>query len=200
MTSEKHWNTICYVDGFNLYHAIDNLKRPALKGVNLWALAESLLRKRERLASVEYFSAYAKWLPDKYRRHQIYVRALEAAGVTANMAHFKERDVTCRSCGHTWVSREEKETDVRLALKIFEHAVDNMFDRAIIISADSDLVPIVQTIKTRFPEKEVFIAAPPRRYRVARDLIGATGSSLDLTPGRLAKNLFSADALPPAWR
>ena len=124
MTSEKHWNTICYVDGFNLYHAIDNLKRPALKGVNLWALAESLLRKRERLASVEYFSAYAKWLPDKYRRHQIYVRALEAAGVTANMAHFKERDVTCRSCGHTWVSREEKETDVRLALKIFEHAVD----------------------------------------------------------------------------
>ena len=32
----------CYVDGFNLYHAIDDLRKPHLKWVNLWALAESL--------------------------------------------------------------------------------------------------------------------------------------------------------------
>ena len=200
MVTERIWKAICYVDGFNLYHAVADLNRPNLEGVDLWALAESLLRKNERLEGVEYFSAYAKWHQHKYRRHQVYVRALERTGVSINMAHFKEKNVTCRSCGSKWITREEKETDVRLALKISEHAVNDAFDRAIIISADSDLVPIVQTIKAHFPHKQVFIAAPPGRYRVARDLIAATGSSMEITPGRIARHLFPANTMPPAWR
>src|SRR5829696_9188995 len=34
----------CYIDGFNLYHSIDELRKPHLKWVNLWALAESFVR------------------------------------------------------------------------------------------------------------------------------------------------------------
>lgn len=63
---------IVYVDGFNLYHAIDDLKRPHLKWLDLRALAESLLRKDETLKSVKYFSAYATWMPDRYARHRDY--------------------------------------------------------------------------------------------------------------------------------
>lgn len=36
MTKER---VICYIDGFNLYHAIRDLKQPYLKWVNLWTLA-----------------------------------------------------------------------------------------------------------------------------------------------------------------
>ena len=50
--------TITYIDGFNLYHSIDELGRPELKWLNLWSLAESLIRKNEELVEVNYFSAY----------------------------------------------------------------------------------------------------------------------------------------------
>lgn len=185
----------CYIDGFNLYHAIDDLNRPHLKWVNLNTLAESLLRnslvrKRETLVAVNYFSAYATWLPDAYKRHRKFVAALDHIGVNTIMAHFKHKDRECRNCGARWKDHEEKETDVRLALKMFEDAVDGLFDRAIIIGADSDLVPIVQTLRRKFPNKTVLVATPPKRYSIARDLRAAAHSSITITAGRIAKNLL----------
>jgi len=38
-------NVIAYIDGFNLYHAIDELAQPHLKWLNLWALSSHLLRE-----------------------------------------------------------------------------------------------------------------------------------------------------------
>jgi hypothetical protein len=52
----------CYIDGFNLYHAIADLGKPHLKWVDLFALAQSLCRAEETLVKVAYFSAYATWL------------------------------------------------------------------------------------------------------------------------------------------
>ena len=180
----------CYIDGFNLYHAIVGLNRPHLKWVNLFSLAESLTREKETLVAVNYFSAYATWLPGAYARHRRYIAALGAMGVTPIMAHFKYKDRSCRRCGHTWTDHEEKETDVRLALKILEDATDSVFDRAIIISADSDLVPVVQTLIRKFPKKTVLVATPPKRYAVGRDLLTAAHSSIAITPGRIAKHLL----------
>jgi hypothetical protein len=65
----------CYVDGFNLYHAVDDLQKPHLKWLDLRALAASLCRKDEQLVKVAYFSAYATWLPASYARHREYVAA-----------------------------------------------------------------------------------------------------------------------------
>ena len=60
---------VCFVDGFNL-SAIDALKRPYLKWVNLWELASVFIRpKSQQLQSVYYFSAYAEWLPESKARH-----------------------------------------------------------------------------------------------------------------------------------
>lgn len=183
MSPRKPYRATCYIDGFNLYHAIDALGQPEQKRVNLCALTTSLLREHEVLSGVEYFSANATWRPPGYRRHQLYTTTLEGAGVTLNLAHFKERDMRCRNCGHTWVFRKEKETDVRLALCILKDAFADRFGRAIIMSADSDLVPVVETVKRIFPDKQLLIAAPPKRRRVARDLIRAAhNSALELSP------------------
>ena len=109
---------ISYIDGFNLYHAIDNLKRPALKWLDLWSLTNSLARSGETVSEVNYFSAYATWRPDAYKRHIEYVKALEHAGVKCIMGHFKSKNRTCLSCGATWTQHEEKETDVHIAARI----------------------------------------------------------------------------------
>jgi hypothetical protein len=66
----------CYIDGFNLYHAIRDLQKPHLKWLDLRALAQSLCRGGEDLVKVAYFSAYATWLPGPYSRHRQYVAAL----------------------------------------------------------------------------------------------------------------------------
>ena len=64
-----------FIDGFNLYHAILNLRAPHLKWLDLWALSDAfVLRRTQLLTDVYYFSAYATWLPGAYRRHRTYVR------------------------------------------------------------------------------------------------------------------------------
>lgn len=135
----------CYVDGFNLYHAIHDLGKPHLKWLNIWDLANSLCRPKESLVKVAYFSAYATWLPDKYARHREYISALGRNGVECHIARFNKKDQSCKKCNSTWIQHEEKETDVHFALTFLEDAIDDVFDRAIIISADSDYVPAVMT-------------------------------------------------------
>ncbi len=185
---------IAYIDGFNLYHAIDDLRRPALKWVDLWALTVSLARGGENVTEVNYFSAYATWLPTAHQRHIEYVKGLEHAGVTCHMGHFKSKSRTCRSCGAQWIQHEEKETDVHMAARIVVDACEDRYDRAIIITADSDLAPALSIVRTRFPEKQLFVVAPPGRHNHARSL----KTRLTLTPGRLASCLLPASALDPS--
>jgi hypothetical protein len=98
-----------YVDGFNLYHALLRLKDPKVEWLDLHALCLRLIQpKTEQITAINYFSAYADWLPDKMRRHREYVRALEATGVTPILGHFKVKDRKCIKCKATWVAYEEK--------------------------------------------------------------------------------------------
>jgi len=174
---------ISYVDGFNLYHAVDDLKRPGLKWLDLWALTISLARVGELVVEVNYFSAYATWRPDAFKRHREYVKALEHSGVKCILGHFKSKSRACKRCGASWVQHEEKETDVHIAARIVVDACEDRFDRAILITADSDLVPALGIVKNRYPNKELFVAAPPKRLTAARGL----NPRLEITPGRLAK-------------
>ena len=185
----------CYVDGFNMYHAIHDLNKPHLKWVNFWSLSESLCRPGETLIKVAYFSAYATWRPAAYARHRTFVTALTHAGVDCHMARFNTKEASCHGCGRTWKQREEKETDVHFALTFLEDAIDNVFDRAIIMSADSDYMPAVRKVRNRLPGKQIFLASPPRRHGHARDLIAICNSSTPITAGRLARCLFPAQLL-----
>lgn len=177
---------IVYVDGFNLYHSIDDLKLPHLKWLDMRTLAESLLRQGEALKAVKYFSAFATWMPDRFARHRAYVDALMARGVIAHMAQFKEKPRKCHSCGARWIGHEEKETDVQIAVHMVADALKGDVDRLIVVTADTDIAPAIRMIATSAPKCEVFVAAPPKRFSRCRSL----NPKLELTPGRLAKCLL----------
>lgn len=181
---------IAYIDGFNFYHAVDELKKPHLKWVNLWSVADSLLRSNQKLQAVKYYSAYARWIPGAYQRHMAYVRALEATGVTATMSEFKERKVSCKRCGARWKTHEEKETDVFLAVDIVDDLRSNNFDLAILITADTDIRPAVNRIRAT-SGKHVLVATPPKRFGRARSL----SPNLEVTQGRIAKNLLPDEVI-----
>lgn len=154
----------CFIDGFNLYHAIHDLRRSELKWVDLRKLMGCFLDPNvHTLGSVYYFSAYATWLPGPHARHLQYVAALQATGTTPLMGHFKDKDRRCPRCGHVHNGHEEKESDVHLATRLIAGAFDNEFDQAFVVSRDSDLAPPLHFIRSRFPKKKLKVIAPPAR-------------------------------------
>ena len=58
-----------YIDGFNIYHAIDRLNNNKLKWINYYDLCKSLLKNNESINKVYYFSAYAFWKPYSQNKH-----------------------------------------------------------------------------------------------------------------------------------
>lgn len=58
---------------------------------------------------------------------------------------------------------EEKQTDINIAIKLFELAYLNKFDTAIILSGDSDLVPAIKSVKVNFPDKKIGVLIPINR-------------------------------------
>lgn len=152
----------CFVDGFNLYHAVEKLGPAHLKWFDLRKLVSAFMDPSTHiLEDVFYFSAYAKWRPVAYARHQQYVAALKATGVTPVMGRFKEKDVHCRNCRRPYKAHEEKETDVNIALWLLNEAYQDRFDEAFIISRDSDLTPAIRMVRERFPHKSIKVISPP---------------------------------------
>ena len=179
--------TIVYIDGFNLYHAVDDLREPRLKWLDLWSLSEKLLRGDQQLVAVKYFTAYAKWRHVSYRRHQRYVAALEARGVTPIIGRFKAKTVQCHAkCRQTYVTHEEKETDVNIGVHLMADALKDRFDRALIISADTDLNSAVALARFEAPGKRIDLVAPPAR-------MGRNSAALfEVTKGKVRHSLLPA--------
>lgn len=170
------------MDGFNLYHAIADLKNDHLKWVNLWALMEKFVDlKSQGLVAVYYCSAYATWLDAAYARHRRFVAAQRACGVTTIMGKFKEKPRRCFRCHETWVAHEEKESDVNIAIRMVQEAYRDSYDVGMLVTADSDIAPAVRLVRTEFPDKRLRILAPPGR-RHSKELTSAAGGK-----GRVAK-------------
>jgi uncharacterized LabA/DUF88 family protein len=109
-----------------------------------------------------------------YKRHEKYVKALKSAGVIPVMGRFKEKDKYCRQCGRNWKDHEEKETDVNIAIHMLRAGFRDTCDRFLLVSGDSDLVPVVRMIHDEFPGKRLDILFPIARS-YSGDLISAVG-------------------------
>ena len=59
----------------------------------------------------------------------------------------------CHLCNKHYLTHKEKRTDVNIALKLFCDAIDDLYDKALIISADSDLIPAIQAVNKYTPDK-----------------------------------------------
>jgi uncharacterized LabA/DUF88 family protein len=164
-----------FIDGFNFYHAVHDLGQPHLKWVNLRSLVETFAPAPQyTISNIYYFSAFATWRPGAYARHRQFIAALRAAGVVTVMGRFKEKPRGCNACGRRWVDHEEKETDVNIALHLLLKAHQDEYDRAFLISGDSDLAPAVRMVRSEFPTKQVRILMPPARG-YSMDLVNSAG-------------------------
>lgn len=181
-----------YVDGFNLYHAINDLNQPHLKWVNLWRLAELVARGHAKtVEKVIFCTAYFPGDHGKRARHERYVAAQEIAGVESRFGHATKEPMSCDACQRRWDAPREKETDINVALAVFDDAYQNVFDAAFLVTADTDQAATLRAMRSRFPQKKLVTVAPPGRdpAKHLRDLSDAT---IRLTPEHLDQCVFPA--------
>lgn len=152
---------IFFVDGFNLYHALDYYKQyHKYKWLNLSKLANCFITKNTKIENIYYFTALTTWLPKKAKRQQTFIKALELENIKIVYGKFKSKDKFCRLCNRYYKTFEEKQTDVNIAIYLLRLAFENKYDNAIIISGDSDLIPSIKAVKNIFPLKKIGIIIP----------------------------------------
>ncbi|MEW5928357.1 MAG: NYN domain-containing protein [Gemmatimonadota bacterium] len=147
--------TWVYVDGFNLYYGA--LKGTAYRWLDLAAFCRVLLPKND-VQRIKYFTARVvprPTKPDTAVRQQTYLRALATLPeVEIHFGHYLSHParlplaapgggvltVGGRTQFAEVVREEEKGSDVNLAAHLMHDAHRGMFDVAVVISNDSDLV------------------------------------------------------------
>jgi uncharacterized LabA/DUF88 family protein len=178
-----------FIDGFNFYHALKSLDGNHLKWVDLRALMGRQISRSETISNIYYFSAYADWLPGPKARHVAYVSALAAVDVEIVLGNFKKKDRFCRHCRSKTIGHEEKETDVNIALCLLNEAYKDSYDRAYVVSRDSDLKPAIAMVRNGFPQKEIFVVAPPH-FGHSTDLLSVATGKRKITRGQIEDCLF----------
>ncbi len=181
---------ICFVDGFNMYHALSALNQPHLKWLDLQRLFSRLTRSQSQIITqILFFSAYPTWKQDSYYRHRQYIKALSAHGVTPVMGQFKNKPKRCLKCSTEWISHEEKETDVNIALALLDLAYKDRYDHAFLLTRDSDLAPAVRKVKENFSHKKVSVFSP-FNYRHSSELLQACDDHKTINLTHIATSLF----------
>ena len=174
MQSSKR--TIFFIDGLNVYHAIKNSRFNQYKWLDYWELAKKFTGQKDRLKGVLYFTAYSVWDNEKIKRHKRLVLANRDQGVDVIFGRFRRVTKNCRQCRKKYQTFEEKRTDVNIAIHLLTNAYKDNYDKAVLISGDSDIIPAVQAVKQAFPEKEISLVIPVGGK--AHELAQVIGSSV----------------------
>ena len=179
-----------YVDGFNLYHSINDLEEPFLKWCNLWRLGEIIIPQRsEKLVKVVFCTAFYPGDYKKRIRHEALIKALDIAGVETIRGHFSKEPAECYSCGHKWDKPTEKASDIHIALSLYEDACDDVFDTAYLLTSDTDQAATVRFVSRRFAQKKIVSVSPPGRDH-SQHILSLTPYKVTLNKDHIERSLF----------
>lgn len=200
-----------YVDGFNLYHGLRAKGWRRYYWLNLREMATRLLTPHQRLVLVRYFTARVMAEPEDPRkpdRQAAYLEALETLpDLHIHYGRYARRWRRCTACGARWITYEEKLTDVNVAVELLGDAHGNVFDTALVVSADGDLAGLIGAIPKRFSNKRAVVAFPPGRH--STDLRHAAAASFSIgrqvfRDSQLPKRVTTANGYevtrPPGWQ
>ncbi len=187
---------MCYVDGFNLYYGA--LRRSPNKWLNVREMCEKILPKNQ-IEHIKYFTARVSPLQgdsSKQRRQAVYLRALGTLNnFSIHYGHFLVHNVRRRLANPPpnsnpyveIVKIEEKGSDVNLASHLIHDAHLGLFDVAVVVSNDSDLVAPINIVKEEL-SIPVGVLNPYRK--TAHALQQAATFIRPIRPGVLASSQF----------
>jgi uncharacterized LabA/DUF88 family protein len=161
-----------YIDGFNLYYGC--LKDTPYRWLDVRKLC-SFLFPHDEITKIKYFTAPIKIRPndpdpDRPNRQQIYLRALRTIPQLEIIEGvFLSHNVSMKLADGKGYARviksEEKGTDVNIATHLINDAHNDSFERAVVISNDSDLVAPIR-ITTGELDLPVTVISPFERNSI----------------------------------
>lgn len=197
-----------YVDGFNLYFGLRANNWQRYYWLNVYKLAQNMLKPNQQLVGVKYFTSRIFGDPNKVDRQSAF---LDALGTLDDFeifyGNYQPSEITCASCNYVNVVHGEKETDVNIAVQLLQDAHEDNFDVAILVTGDSDQTPPIKTVRKLFPTKVIVVAFPPNR--VSSELKKIASACTYIGRGLLAASLFPDEVIsvsgyplvcPPSWR
>lgn len=164
-----------YVDGFNFYYglAASGKKDPLWKRfywIDVVKLFGSFLSDGQALSKVIYFTA-SPLDAEKSSRQSSFLNAnklLNGDLFEIVRGKYIEKPMHCPFCHNDFTRPEEKKTDVNISVRMQEDCINGSADTLVLVSADSDLIPPLESISRNFPEKSLKVYFPPSRY--SRDI------------------------------
>ena len=161
-----------YIDGFNLYYGC--LKNTPYRWLDVHKMCKFLFPNDE-IVKIKYFTAPIKVRmndndPEKPNRQQIYLRTLRTIPILETIEGvFLKHKVSMKLAnkdGYALVIKnEEKGTDVNIATHLIDDAHNNTFEKAVVISNDSDLVTPIKII-TGVIKLPVTVISPFRKNNI----------------------------------
>jgi len=187
---------IAYIDGFNLYFGLKTKGWKRFYWLDLGLLAANLLKPGQQLSAVRYFTARISGPPDKQQRQNVFLEANAALGrCRMYFGQYQDEPYQCRKCGATHMVHHEKMTDVNIAVHLFEDALLDAFDTALLVSADSDLVPPVAKVRELFPRQRVVVAFPAGRF--SKELATVAHGYFTIGRRKYEKSLLPPEVIKP---
>ena len=108
-----------------------------------------------QLMKVTFCTAIPDHLTDSRDRHNTYNNALAAKGVRIVKGHHVY-DPTAKKYS-------EKQSDINVALCLILDGIDDLYDWAFLVSADSDQAATARHFSERLPHKKLVSVAPPKK-------------------------------------
>ncbi len=168
---------VVIVDGLNLYHALQNFE-PDATFLDIPSISAVYLPKRRDEVHYFYFTSTPNHKGQAVlEQHFKYLSLLKSVNVEIIEGRFQRSLKRCNECGNKSEIHKEKETDVSIALKIIESALDPKTSEILVFSADSDFAPALKFARELNPKVRLMVAQ--------------TSSFLRLSPNSLAANADS---------
>ena len=181
---------VAYVDGLSLYYGLKDRGWRRFYWLDAQALAQNLLRPGQQLAATKYFTARVT-APGAAPQAALIEALSSLGGLRVFYGKYHANQHLLRAGTSRPAAASEKSGDVNLAVQLLSDAVQDTFDVALIISADSDLVPAVNACRELFPQKRIVVAFPPRR--VSEDLKQAAHAYVYIGRDKLARSLLAPE-------
>lgn len=171
-----------FIDGSNFYHAC----RENLGGrtdVNIGSFASFLVGTGRDLVRTYYYSCA---LPPDHeeiarKAQQRFFTALQRVPYTElRLGKLVKRETSCAACG-TRERHQEKGVDMRIGVDMLPAASKNLYEVAILVSGDGDLVEAVKAVKDL--GKHVELATFPKGR--SDELAAAADVITQLTPSEM---------------
>jgi len=187
---------IAYIDGYNLYHGLRDSNWKWAYWLNLQALMTFFLHPPETLVKTKYFTTIVKDNPGRRVRQGVFLEALKTLqDFDIFYGHFLSNPVTCVRCGHTYTTHHEKMTDVNIATELLVDTYTDQYDKAFLVTADSDLSAPLEAVRKLFPHKKIVVLFPPARS--SKQLMKLASGYEYISRNRLSKSLFPETVKKP---